>query len=210
MDLDYVEEELKRNWSHGYRWHGKQDDNRDALTRFIYDTKTYDDLTTEIDRRLSTCHNYQRLADYAHNRWYNFWSARAVEEIFKASDRVVPTLSNYDRLVDFSIDGISFDHKTSVFPSGFEYSFDYAVENPSTLIEWLYRHQSQQKRRHLRNRLFIVLHAHDGQHWRLKAEIRWIRELIADYLRRFNADNVYRFKFAEQYVTLSDIIWGIR
>jgi hypothetical protein len=210
MDLDYVEEQLKKNWSYGYRWHGKQDNRRDALTRFIYRTRSYDDLVAQIGRRLSRRSGYKRLADYAHNRWYNFWSAMAVEEIFKESDRVDAALNQYDRLVDFRIDGIRFDHKTSVFPGRFRRPLNYAVNNPRVLIEWLYRNQSQEKRLHLGNRLFVVLYAPDGKHWKLKAEIRWLQGLIEGYVRDFDADRLVRLEFIEHSVTLSDIIWGIR
>lgn len=72
MDLNYVEEQLKKQWSYGYRWHGKQNDRRDALTSFIYRTKSFDDLISQIDRSLRSHQDYNRLADYAHNRWYNF------------------------------------------------------------------------------------------------------------------------------------------
>lgn len=210
MDLEYVEGQLKRNWPYGYRWHGKQDNRRDALTKFVYRMKSYDGLGAEVERRLSARKDYKCLADYAHNRWYNFWSARAVEEIFKRSDRVIPALNKYDRLVDFSIDEIRFDHKTTRFPRRFGRPLGYARENPRVLIKWLYRNQSQQQRRHLCNRLFIVLYARDGKHWKLKAEIRWLRELIQGYLREFDAGKLFRLKFAEDRVTLSDIIWGIR
>jgi len=38
----------------------------------------------------------------------------------------------------------------------------------------------------LKNRLFIVLHSSDGEHWKLKAEISWLKERIEKYMSGFN------------------------
>lgn len=210
MDLKYVEEQLKKNWPYGYRWHRKQDDIHDRLTDFVFGVASYDGLVEQINQRLRKHKEYRRLTGYAHNRWYNYWSAMAVEEVFKASDRVDPAFNRYDRLKDFSIDGIKFDHKTTKFPRGFGRRLDYAVDNPRTLIKWLYGHQSRQRRWHEGNRLFIVLYADDGKHWKLKAEIGWLQELIESYLQDFCPERLFRFEFVKDSVTLSDIIWGIQ
>ena len=121
-----------------------------------------------------------------------------------------PTKNNKDRLVDFQIDDITFDHKTSVFPRQYNRSLDYGKGNPRDLIEWLYNNQSQEQRKHLKNRLFIVLYSNKGEHWKLKAEISWLQELIELYVRDFDPDNLYKFSFENSNTTLSDIIWGIK
>lgn len=113
--------------------------------------------------------------------------------------------------MDFQIDGITFDHKTTVFPRKYNQSIDYAKSNPSDLIKWLYDNQSQEQRKHFKNRLFIVLYSSNGgNHWKLKAEISWLRELIELYVQNFKPDNLYRFPFERGYITLSDVIWGIK
>jgi len=210
VDLSYTETQLKKRRAYPYRWHRVQNNRFDHLTDFVYGVEDFDSVLEHMRRQFSGTADYQAAFDYALNRWYNFWSAAAVEHIFQESSRVIPALNHRDRLVDFSIDGIEFDHKTSVFAKGYRRSLEYATGHPENLIEWLYANQSQQQRKHTRNRLFIVLHSSDGQHWKLKAEISWLHTIINNYLLTFSADAVHRFQFSPAYTTLSDIIWGIR
>jgi len=79
-----------------------------------------------------------------------------------------------------------------------------------TLIKWLYKHQSQQQRKHLKNRLFIVLYSKDGEHWKLKSEIMWLKERIEKYMLGFNPNYLLKLNFEKDQETLSDIIWAIR
>ena len=133
-----------------------------------------------------------------------------MEKIFCSLPNVKPALDNRDRLVDFTIDGVTFDHKTSVFPKNFPYPIEEAVNKTDELIKWFYQNQSQQQRKHLKNRLFIVLYSPDGEHWKLKAEISWLKERIEKYLHGFNPNYLLKFQFEKNQYTLSDAIWAIR
>ncbi len=149
----------------------------------------------------------QALRDYAFNRWYNFWSAMAAEDIFASHQKVLANKNSYDKLVDFKIENIPFDHKTSIFPKGFNQPYHYAKENEKELIQWLYDNQSQQGRKHLKNRLFIVLY--DGntmQHWKMKSEIMLLKSAIDKYVENFSKKKLHRFDFGEGEV-FSDMIW---
>jgi len=210
MNLHKTEQELKKRWPYPYRWGGRQNNRRDRATDYIYHLQSFDALLAETQMRFGDAKQHDAWLNYALNRWYNFWSARAVEEIFCALDAVVPARNAKDRLVDFAINGVRFDHKTSNFPRGFGHDLDYASQRPRELIEWLYQNQSQEQRKHLKNRLFIVLHATDGQHWKLKAEITWLKSLIENYVRGFDPTQLQRFSFERGGVTLSDIIWATR
>ena len=53
---------------------------------------------------------------------------------------------------------------------------DYAKNNPAELIQWLYSNQSQEGRKHLKNRLFLVLVDKNKEHWKLKAEISLLKK----------------------------------
>ena len=141
------------------------------------------------------------------NRWYNYWSAMAAEDIFASHQNVTANKNIYDKLVDFNIDGTPFDHKTSIFPRGFGYDYEYARKNPKELITWLYENQSQQGRKHLKNRLFIILYDNQTmQHWKMKAEIMLLKNAINTYVESFHKERLERFDFGEGEV-LSDIIW---
>lgn len=188
----------------------KQNDYFDNKTNFIYHTKTFEELLKEIDKRFKSEKNFQLYFNYALNRWYNFWSAFAIERIFCSLPDVKPAFNNKDRLKDFSIKGITFDHKTTVFPKKFNEAIDSVKQNPLTLIKWLYENQSSQQRKHFHNRLFIVLYSSNGEHWKLKAEILWLKEIIENYLSEFEPNKLFSLKLSKEFSTLADVIWAIK
>lgn len=200
MDLQRVERELKKRLSYPYKWGRKQADSWDKDTNFIYTTYSFETLL-----RKTTNFN-QELTNYALNRWYNFWSAMAAEAIFASHLNVIANKNSFDKLIDFTIDNIPFDHKTSVFPKGFNKSYEYAMNNEKELINWLYENQSQQGRKHLENRLFIIMYDKNNQHWKLKAEIKIIKKEIDLYVANFNKNSLFVFDFGKGKV-YSSIIW---
>ncbi|ADV46628.1 hypothetical protein [Nitratifractor salsuginis] len=204
MDLERVERELRKRLDYPYRWGKKQSDDWDNRTNFIYTTYSFRRL---LER---TAAFDGALRDYALNRWYNFWSAKAVEYIFSLHGNVEPNINKYDKRVDFYIEGIPFDHKTSVFPKGFKRSYAYARAHEEELIYWLYMNQSQEKRKHLKNRLFVILYdGKDMQHWKLKAYIGFLKHKIDTYMGHFSKNNLHIFDFGEGRV-YSDILWVYR
>ena len=208
--LSEIENELKKRLIHPYNWGQKQNDNFDKQTNFIYHTFLFEDVLKEIDQRFKSEKEYDLYFNYSINRWYNFWSAQAVENIFCSLPNVKPALDSKDRLVDFTIQGEAFDHKTSIFPKSFPYKIDEAIKKTDELIKWLYKNQSQQQRKHLKNRLFIVLYAYNGEHWKLKSEISWLKERIEKYMLGFNPNYLLKFNLEEGKPTLADVIWAIK
>ena len=209
-DLIQIEKELKKRLAYPYKWGRKQNDQFDKLTNFVYHIPTFDETLIEIENRFRKDKEHRNISNYALNRWYNFWSAQAVEKIFCSLPNVKPAIDEKDRLVDFTIDGVTFDHKTSVFPKNFPYKIDEAIKKTDELIKWLYKHQSQQQRKHLKNRLFIVLYSSTGEHWKLKAEISWLKERIERYMKGFNPHYLLKFQLEKNQVTLADVIWAIK
>ena len=205
-----IESELKKRLIYPYKWGQKQNDHFDRQTNFIYHTFLFEDLLKEIDKRFKSDKDYNLYFNYAINRWYNFWSAYVVENVFCSLPNAKPALDSKDRLVDFTIQGEAFDHKTSVFPKNFPYKIDEAIKKTDELIKWLYRHQSQQQRKHLKNRLFVVLYSADGQHWKLKSEIMWLKERIEKYMLGFNPNFLLKFNFEKDKTTIADVIWAIK
>jgi len=211
LDLPAIEDQLKKRWVYPEHWFQKQNDLWDSRSNFIYDLPDFEVLISRIKLE-SQAHNldYQRFFQYAINRWYNYWSARAVEQIFCEQPGVVAALNAKDRLVDFSINGIDFDLKTSVFPKAFNQDLAFAKANPAQLINWLYTHQSTGRRFHLENRLFVIVHKADGRHYRLKAEISWLQGLIADYVSTFDASKLVAVSTINSKSVFADIIWAVR
>ncbi len=210
IDLVQIETELKKRLSHPYKWGRKQNDYFDNLTNFVYRILSFTEVSKEIENRFRDDKENQNISDYALNRWYNFWSAQAVEKIFCSLPNVKPALDEKDKLVDFTIDGVTFDHKTSIFPKNFPYPIEEAIKKTDELIKWLYKNQSQQQRKHLKNRLFIVLHSSGGEHWKLKSEISWLKERIEKYMVGFNPNYLLKFQLEKNQETLADIIWAKR
>jgi hypothetical protein len=209
-ELLNIEKELKKRLAYPYKWGRKQNDVFDKLTNFVYKISSFDEVLKETESRFRKDKEHQNIANYALNRWYNFWSAQAVEKIFCSLPNVKPALDEKDRLVDFTIDGVTFDHKTSIYPQNFPYTIQEAIKKTDELILWLYKHQSQQQRKHLKNRLFIVLFSSDSDHWKLKAEISWLKERIEQYMEGFNPHYLLKFQLEKNQETISDIIWAIR
>jgi hypothetical protein len=209
-DLIRIEKELKKRLAYPYKWGRKQNDQYDKLTNFVYSISLFEDVLKETENRFKKDSVHQNIANYALNRWYNFWSAQAVEKIFCSLPNVKPALDEKDKLVDFSIDGVTFDHKTSVFPKNFPHPINEAIKKTDELIKWFYKNQSQQQRKHLKNRLFIVLYSSDGEHWKLKADISWLKERIEKYMEGFNPHYLLKFQLEKNQETISDVIWAIK
>ena len=208
IDLNNTEMELKKRHQFPYKWFRKQNDQWDRLTSFIYKTPKWEDLLKKIELVVESQKlEKEQLFQYAANRWYNFWSAQAVEFIFKSIDGIQEVPEVKDSEKDFFLFGIPFDHKTSVFPRQFGKSFEYAQSHKVELIEWLYKNQSTQKRYHLKNRLFIVVYDQNGEHWKLKAEISLFKKEVEKYVAAFKREQLQSAVFADGQTSLSDIIW---
>lgn len=211
MNLILLEKELKKRLNFEYKWGVKQTNGFDKLTNFIYKINSFEELLTRIEVDFKNSSDFELLKNYALNRWFNFWSAQAIENIFCSHNNIEPHPNSKDKFVDFYIEGIPFDHKTTVFPKGFKKSVPYAFSHKRELIEWLYKNQSQQQRKHLKNRIFVVLVNYDDNenHWKLKAQISWLHKIITNYLTTFDTQNLESFYFQNQ-VVKSDIIWAVK
>lgn len=211
MDYKKLEEELKKRTERDYFWGKKQDNEFDKQTNFIYKTDSFEALLEVIEANFRDNSQYSDLKNYALNRWFNFWSAKGVESIFCEHDNVKSHADSFNKFTDFYVENIPFDHKTTVFPKGFNKSVPYAISHKNELITWLYENQSQQQRKHHKNRLFIVLvnYQNESEHWKLKSEIHWLKEIISAYLLNFDQTKLHSFSF-ENKITKADIIWAIK
>lgn len=211
FDLNSIEEELKKRLHSPYEWGRKQNDLWDKKSNFIYEIKEFEILKSKISEVSQNRELHKNsFMNYSSNRWFNFWSAMAVEQIFSELEGIQFKMNSKNRLIDFNFFGIDFDHKTSVFPIGFGQNLEFAQKYPEKLIAWLYENQSTQQRHHFENRLFLVVYAKNGQHWKLKAEISWLKQIIEKYVTTFETSQLKRFEFHPGKTTFSDIIWAIK
>lgn len=211
MDYELLEKELKKRTAFDYTWKTKQLDRLDKKTNFIYKIMNFETVLKKIEDVFKDEAECEQLKNYALNRWCNFWSAKGVESMFCEHKNVQPHINSKDKYIDFFIKTIPFDHKTTVFPKGFKKSIPYAISHKSELISWLYHNQSQQQRKHAKNRLFIVLidYEHPDLHWKLKAEIHWLKSVISTYLINFDRSKLQRLSFNNESV-YADVIWAIK
>ena len=210
LDLNAIEHQLQHRWKYPYHWLQRQNNQWDNYTNFIYTTPQWD---TVVNLMKSTIDRYnldkEKLFQYAANRWYNFWSARAIEQLFCSLDGVYPDKNKKNKLVDFQCQGVNFDHKTSVFPKSYPQTITYAQQHPKAFALWLYQHQSQQGRKHLRNRLFIIVYDSSGQHWKLKANLFWLKDIIEDYVKTFDKKKLITLQLTPSTTTYTDLIWAV-
>jgi hypothetical protein len=211
MDYNLLENELKKRLNYPYIWGRKQTDNFDKQTNFIYETFFFEELLDKIESNFKNELDYNQLKNYTLNRWFNFWSAKAIETIFCENENVKAHSNSKDKYTDFYISTIPFDHKTTVFPKGFKKSVPFAIEHKNELIEWLYLNQSQQKRQHTKNRLFLVVldYLNPNDNWKLKAEIGWMKQIISAYLRSFDSSKLCKIPNRDSTIN-ADIIWAIK
>lgn len=211
LDPDICEKELKKRWDLPYIWGRKQDDEWDKNSGFIYNIQEWEELLQKIDEvAIAKNIDKQEFRNYCCNRWYNFLSAMAIEKVFSQQEGVVPTQNQKNRLIDFYLQGIGFDLKTSVFPANFKAGLAYAQSNPVELVRWLYDNQSGGQRKHMENRLFLMVYAKNGQHWKLKAEISWLAELAKNYTHHFQMKNLIKLELQPGKSTFSDLIWAVK
>lgn len=189
LSLYDLEIQLQKRLKIPYSWNGKKQNNHDdTLTNFIYHSPCFLLIQSEIEKLPKP------LQSYAWNRWYNFWSAKGVESIFTQQKNIFPEANSKNTERDFYIDSVPFDHKTTVFPKGFKKNFDYAQKNPEELVQWLYENQSQQQRKHWKNRFFIVLFdSHKGEHWKVKSQLLLLHKKISKELQSFSLDKCVCF-----------------
>ncbi len=203
--LKFTEKELSKRLSYSYTWGRKQNKDWDFKTDFIYKTHLFDDLV----HRLESMGVGDALFNHAINRWYNFHSAQAVEAIFKQHSSVISEVDTKHQSIDFYINGIAFDHKSSVFPKGFDKSIEYALANKAELAYWFYKEQSTERRFHQENRLFIVMYESKGNHWMLKSRLSDLYNLIHQYLNQFDSNKLIELQINDQTVLCDVLIFKV-
>lgn len=127
-----------------------QNNQYDKRTNFIYKMKTLSDCLREIERTGVD-------KNYALHRWYNFKTSEYCEYIF-CDYGAVHEKNKYNHDVDIYINGIPFDVKLTVYPailSNRPYDLTNR-EGRDDMIRWFYKNQSQESRKQLLNRIYVV------------------------------------------------------
>lgn len=188
----------------GANWR-MQNNYNDYKSNFIYRVDTLDEVIKN-----SKINNIDEK--YSIHRWYNFKTSIACENIFVEYGATKE--KNYrNKEIDIYINGVPFDVKLTVYPNALaSHPYDLKTrEGKNNLIKWFYKHQSQQQRKHLANRLFIVC---DGKNQYeslcLKSDFEQIRKKIIDFINDCKTNGFNTLKIYDkgiEYVVQSDIIY---
>lgn len=181
-----------------------QNNDYDSKSNFIYSVNTVDECI-----ELSKQNNID--IKYALHRWYNFKTSIQCENIFVEYGAVKENNVKHKE-IDLYINSIPFDVKLTVYPKALcNHPYDLSTRNgKNKMIEWMYKHQSQQGRKHLKNRLFIVC---DGtsqyNNLCLKSDFEQIRNKIHKFIEYTGKNGFNELCITdndEQYIVKSDII----
>lgn len=192
--LSYIDE----NWR-------MQNNYNDYKSNFIYKVDTVNEVIN-----LSELNGVDYK--YALHRWYNFKTSIYCENVFVKYGAIKEEdLRNKE--IDIYINKVPFDVKLTVYPKALSnHPYDLKTrEGKNKMIEWLYQHQSQQQRKHLANRLFIVC---DGKTQYdslcLKSDVEQLNRKIRAYIDDVNRNGFNKIIITDngiEYSVVSDIIY---
>ncbi|PCJ67780.1 MAG: hypothetical protein COA58_01190 [Bacteroidetes bacterium] len=208
MNLERLEMQLKKRWASKYKWGKRQVDIWDSQTDFVQRFTDFDEVNDEIVTQFNTHAKFEDIRNYALSRWYDFQSARAIEYILDAHPlvRKVKNVKGLER--DLFINGVGYDHKVVMYPRSYSETIEVAKSNKKELIQWLYENDDEMNF-HPRNRFYIVLHEENGEHWKLKAELKWIEKLIDTYFHEYSEQRLIELTYNKG-VIKADAIFGVR
>ena len=167
-------------------WGRIQNDAWDRHCAFIFRIRSVERIEERASQIARTSGlDLEEFVTYTLRRWFCFWGAQVAELLFLTHPNVIAGPPR-DREVDFTIDGVPFDLKTSEVPNALAGMLADPIAHASTVAAWLYRHQSRERRFHLANRLFLVLHdpSAPAEAWRLRGNVTALRSSINGFLGR--------------------------
>ncbi len=187
---------------------GKQSSSIDAPNNdIVFKTDTLDECLCRIEAE---------GVDKNHtlHRWYNFKTSTECEKIF-CEYGAKKEKNERHHTIDVYIDGVPFDVKLTLFPrSLYKERPSYAQETPDgkkALIEWLYLNQTQDNRKHMKNRIFVVCDA--GNNYKkslgMKCDFPRLREGIKNYMQSHNSTTFEQYSIPSdgvEHKVYSDII----
>lgn len=200
-----LENELKKALKYISADWKMQNNYQDYRSNFIYKVKTVDECV-----QLAKENNID--ISYVLHRWYNFNTSIYCESLF-VEYGAVKEKDFRSKEIDIYINNEPFDIKVSVYPKALSnHPYDLKTrEGKDAMIKWLYEHQSQQQRKHLKNRLFIVC---DGKtqydNLCLKSDFNQIKNKIKNYIDEVNRIGFNELEIIDDnnvYKVKSDIIY---
>ncbi|MDE6782054.1 MAG: hypothetical protein K2J40_11460 [Ruminococcus sp.] len=156
-----------------------QNNVNDKKTNFIYKAENLDDCLKMIESN-------DVDKDYALHRWYNYQTSVYCEYLF-CDYGAVHEKNIYNHDVDIYINEIPYDVKLTVYPTALlnnrqNYNLR-NIQGKNKMIRWLYANQSQQSRKQLINRIYVMCDAETlNERMSMKSNFDLLRRQIAAYM----------------------------
>lgn len=203
--MEDLERELKKALSYIDENWQIQNNFNDYKSNFVYKVETVDEI---INLSKQNGIDYK----YALHRWYNFKTSIYCENVF-VKNGAVKERDFRNKEIDIYINDVPFDVKLTVYPKALSHHpYDLTTrEGKDKMIEWMYKNQSQQQRKHLANRLFIVCDGENQyQSLCLKSDFEQLKTKIKEYIYEVNSSGFNQLTIEDngnEYTVLSDIIY---
>jgi hypothetical protein len=182
-----------------------QSDFNDKKTNFIYTSNSLVECLNKISLN-------QVDKQYTLHRWYNYMTSVYCENLF-CEFGAKKEKDIYNHNTDIYISGISFDVKLTIYPSKlsskpFNLKTRFGKDN---LIKWFYQNQSQQSRKQLVNRIYLVC---DGkspfESLKMKSNFSLLRQRIKSFMEYTQKNGFNALTILDEgrsYKLFSDIIY---
>lgn len=204
MDLAFLESQLKERWYLSIPWNFKFDMRMEPEIHFIYKNTDFGEILKQAAALPAP------FEQYAINRWYNFWSNKALVYIFSQHPSVQTKKNIYNEIDSISFNSIDFRVGGYVYPNQFARTLRYALLHKEELLYWLYRRMRKNHRRDIKNEIFVIFYQRNGEHWRLKAELGLIEKVVFNFLNEFDVHRVLRLHLNENKTSYAEIVWCMK
>lgn len=182
-----------------------QNNQLDRRTNFIYDASSLKECMELIE-----LNNVDK--EYALDRWYNYMTSIRCEYIF-CEYGAIHDNNIYNHDVDIYINNIPFAVKLTVYPARLSNRpYNLKTRNgKNSMIRCYYQNQSQQNRKQLINRLYVVCDGRDSYEClRMKSDFEILRKKIKSFMEFSLINGVNQIDIhdnGKKYTVKSDIIY---
>lgn len=175
----------------------------DRRTNFIYSTESLKDCLDKIEQ-------FGVDKEYTLHRWYNYMTSVKSEYIF-CEFGAVHEKDVRDHNKDIYIKDIPYDVKLTVYPAKLkDHPYDLETrEGKNQLIKWFYENQSQQNRKQLLNRIYIVCDGKDqAERLKMKSDFALLRTKISEFMKTTgNLNKIDIVDEGKTFTLYSDIVY---
>lgn len=177
----------------------------DRQTNFIYQCNTLNECLNQINLRNVDI-------EYALHRWYNKMTSIACENIF-CDYGAIHDDDIYNHDVDIYINGIPFDVKLTVYPAKLsDHPYNLKTrEGKNQMISWYYANQSQQSRKQILNRIYVVCDASSqSECLKMKSDFKILRNKIKAFMEHSLSEGLNKISINDngnEYELYSDIVY---